>query len=345
MTGVAKDREKFEWAIIGPGAIARRFAAALPHVQDAGLRSVHGRDPARTAAFAAACRDARGMPPIVARDLADILEDPLVDAVYVATPHAMHGESVRRCLAAGKPVLCEKPLVPTLAEGAAIVELAARHNVFLMEALWTRYLPVYQAVADWLRSGAIGRVSSIRSSFCFEAPYDPDGRLYNPVLAGGALLDLGVYNVSMTRWVVQQSTGTCPEPVSIEASARFAPTGVDQRVSATLEFTGGLKSEFECGLDHGAENSLEIRGERGLVKLPSRFWEATIAQLQRPDEPTRQVASPFRCNGFEYEIEEAQRCIRAGLLESPRMTHADSLAALRWMDEIRRIIGLRYPFE
>ena len=281
----------------------------------------------------------------MASDLADILEDPLVDAVYVATPHVWHGEFVRRCLAAGKPVLCEKPLVPALAEGAFLVDLAARHKVFLMEALWTRFLPVYQVVADWLRSGSIGPVSTIRSSFCLEAPYDPEGRLYNPALAGGALLDLSVYNVSMTHWVLQQSAGTCPEPASIDASARFAPTGVDQHVSVTLEFTNGLRSEFECGLDRGSENGLEILGEAGFIKVPSRFWEATAAVLQRAHGPPETVQSPFRGNGFEYEIEEAQRCIRAGLLESPRMTHVDSLAALRWMDGIRSAIGLRYPFE
>jgi predicted dehydrogenase len=342
---VVEDKNSFGWALIGPGAIAGRFASALPHVPSATLRKVHGRDPGRSAAFVAAHPDARGVSPQVARDLADLLDDPSVDAVYVATPHARHGEFVRRCLAAGKPVLCEKPLVPTLADGASVVELAARHNVFLMEAVWTRFLPVYQVVADWLRRGLIGPVSTVRSSFCFEAPYDPEGRLFNPALAGGALLDLGVYNVSMTRWVIQQLTGTCPEPASIEASASFAPTGVDQWVSASLGFPGGLRSEFECGLDRASGNGMEILGEDGLITVPSRFWEATAARLHRAHEPPDTVQAPFRGNGFEYEIEEAQRCIRAGLLESPRMTHADSMAALRWMDEIRRVIGLRYPFE
>jgi predicted dehydrogenase len=145
--------------------------------------------------------------------------------------------------------------------------------------------------------------------------------------------------------VIQQSTGACPEPVSIDASARFAPTGVDQSTSVTLAFPDGLRSQFTCGLESDSGNSLEIVGERGSIELPSRFWEATAAVLRRPGEPQEAVQATFRGNGFEYEIEEAQRCIRAGLLESPRMTHADSLAALRWMDAIRRTIGLRYPFE
>jgi hypothetical protein len=120
---------------------------------------------------------------------------------------------------------------------------------------------------------------------------------------------------------------------------------VDQRVSATLTFPGGLSSQFVCGFEGSSENSLTILGERGFIKLPSGFWSATEARLQRPGEPALHERASFRINGFEYEIEEAQRCIRAGLIESPRMTHADSLASLRWMDEIRRQVGVSYPFE
>jgi predicted dehydrogenase len=280
-----------------------------------------------------------------ARSIAEILEDPLIDGVYVATPHAQHGEFVRQCLEAGKPVLCEKPLVPNLVQGTSLVELASRKNVFLMEALWTRFLPVYETVSAWLREDAIGPVHAIQSSFFFLAPADRAGRHYNPALAGGALLDLGVYNIAMTRWVIQQAAGSCPGPSSIRATGSLADTGVDHRVSAMLTFPGGVTSQFVCGFDGSAENSMTIVGERGSIRLPSGFWGATEAWLERLGEPVQHEQAPFRINGFEYEIEEAQRCIRAGLVESPRMTHADSLAALRWMDEIRRQVGVRYPFE
>jgi predicted dehydrogenase len=336
---------EFAWALIGPGGIARRFAEAVEGLADAGLHRVYGRDPARTDAFVAARPGRSGMPMRAARKLEEILEDPLIEGVYVATPHAHHGEFVRRCLEAGKPVLCEKPLVPNLAQGLSLVELASRTNVFLMEALWTRFLPVYETVAAWLRDGAIGPVRAIESSFCFRAPFDPAGRHYSPALAGGALLDLGVYSIATTRWVLQQSEGACPEPSSIRACGTLADTGVDQRVSAMLTFPGGLSSKFVCGFDGSAENSMTILGEGGSIELPSGFWSATEARLQRPGQPVLHERAPFRINGFEYQIEESQRCIRAGLVESPRMTHADSLAALRWMDEIRRQVGVRYPFE
>jgi predicted dehydrogenase len=335
----------FAWALIGPGAIARRFAAAVDRLPGSRLHKICGRNAARAAAFTAACPNGRGAPVQAVLRLEEVLEDPLVDGVYVATPHAQHGEIASRCLSAGKPVLCEKPLVPNLAQGLALVELATSRRVFLMEALWTRLLPVYDIVAAWLRDQAIGPLRDIQSSFCFPAPFQPEGRLFNPMLAGGSLLDLGVYSVSMTRWVLQQARGSCPEPGSIHACGTLAPTGVDQHVSAALDFPGGPSSRFVCGFDREASNALTIFGEGGRIEVPSPFWGATDAELLLPGKPEHRVQAPFRINGFEYQIEEAQRCIRAGLIESPRVSHSDTLATLRWMDEIRRLTGVRYPFE
>jgi len=337
--------DEFAWALVGPGTVARLFAEAVDGVAGARLHKICGRDATRTDAFIAACPTSSGMPLRAVRGLVELLEDPLVDGLYIATPHALHGEVIHLCLEAGKPVLCEKPLVPNLAQGSLAVELASRRNVFLMEAVWTRFLPVYATVAAWLREGAIGPMRGIQSSFCFPAPFEPTGRLYDPALAGGALLDLGVYSVSMTRWVIQQARGECPAPSSIHASGSLAPSGVDQHVSATLDFPGGVSSQFVCGLDGCAENSLTILGEQGFIKVSAPFWAATEATLNRPGQPAQRIRAPFRVNGFEYEIEEAQRCIRAGLVESPRMRHSDSLAALSWMDEIRHQLGVRYPFE
>jgi predicted dehydrogenase len=335
----------FAWALIGPGRIARRFAAAVAALPGAELRAVLGRDATRAADFAASCAAVDSSHQVVATSFEELLANASIDAVYIATPHAQHGEWVRRCLDAGKPVLCEKPLVPNLAQGQALVDLARRQQVFLMEAVWTRFLPTYAIVGQWLQQHDIGELHSMQSSFCFHAPFEPAGRLYNPALAGGALLDLGIYNLAVTRWVLQAALGACPEPNWINATGVLAATGVDQRVTATLHFPGGFESQFICGLDGTAENSLTIRGERGVIRLPTNFWQATAARLQRPGEPEQEFQAPFRVNGFEYEIEEAQRCIRAGLIESPRMMHADTLATLGWMDEIRRQVGVRYPFE
>jgi predicted dehydrogenase len=306
---------EFGWALIGPGRIARRFAAAVQGLPDSRLARVYGRDAQRAAAFAADWSAPGRPPPRVATELPALLADPAVDAVYIATPHAQHGELLRLCLQAGKPVLCEKPLVPSL------------------------------AIAEPLLALAIGPLRGIQSSFCFSAAYDPGSRLFNPALAGGALLDIGIYNLTATRWVLQQALGACPEPLAIEARGLLAPTGVDQRVNATLSFPGGLASQFICAFDSSADNALRIFGERGVISLPTDFWQATEAQLQIRGQAAERVQAPFRINGFEGEIEEAQACIRAGRVESAVMPHAETRAVLGWMDEIRRQLGVRYPFE
>jgi predicted dehydrogenase len=336
---------EFAWAVIGPGAIAHRFAEAVSRLTGVRLHAVAGRDMARATAFAERWSQASTSPAIATTDVDQLLDDDRVDAVYIATPHAQHGELVRRCLERGKPVLCEKPLVPTLMQAEALVALARDRRVFLMEALWTRFLPVYAAVRDWLDRGEIGAVRAVQSSFCFASPYKPTSRLFDPALAGGTLLDIGIYNLAMTRWVLESAPGACPEPVSMRAEGVLAPTGVDQRVAGTLVFPGGAVSQFVCAFDAVADNALHIVGERGCIVVPHNFWEATEAILQRPAQADEHIHRPLRINGFEGEIEETMRCVRAGLIESPRMPHAESLAAVRWIDELRRQLGVRYPFE
>ena len=338
----------FTWGLIGPGKIAHQFAEAVHRLSGAQLGLVFGRDLARAEAFARHwMRDDEfgESKPRFTADFQALLDDETIDAIYIATPHAHHGEFIRACLAANKPVLCEKPLVPHLDLGRQLVDLARERNVFLMEAVWTRFLPIYRTVQAWLQAEAIGPLRGIQSAFCFPADYDEGSRLFNPALAGGSLLDLGIYNLTMTRWVMQQALGACPEPLSIQASGLRAPTGVDQHVSATLNFPGGLASQFICGFDSCADNNLQIFGERGVIRLAANFHSAVEASLQLKGEPAHTVHVPLRFNGFEGEIEEAQACIRAGLIESPLISHADTLATLGWMDEIRRQLGVRYPFE
>lgn len=335
----------FAWALIGPGSIAHRFADAVQRLPGTRLHSVCGRDPLRAAAFARQW-SCEGKPaPVVARDLSVLLDDDRIDAVYIATPHASHAEGIRRCLEAGKAVLCEKPLVTHLPQAQALVALSRDRDVFLMEALWTRFLPVYGTVRRWLASGAIGAVQSIQSSFCFTAPFDPHSRLFDPALAGGTLLDIGIYNVAMTRWVLESQLGACPPVEHLGAQAVLAPTGVDQRVAATLVFHGGAVAQFVCAVDGHADNALHISGERGHIELRGNFWEATEAGLYRPGLPPEQAHAPLRINGFEGEIEETMHCVRAGLIESPTMPHAETLAIVASLDALRRAIGVHYPFE
>ena len=333
----------FGWGLVGPGKIAHRFAEAVQGTSGMRLVSVQGRDRGRCGDFAHRwSRD--GKPVGVAGDIAELIDDDRVDAVYVATPHAFHASAVRRCLEGRKPVLCEKPLVPDLASGLELVATAKRRRVMLMEAVWTRFLPVYADVAEWLHQGAIGELRAIQSSFCFNLPFDAGHRAFDPAQAGGALLDIGVYNLTMTRWALRAGTGACPPLRELHASALLGPSGVDHRLAATLEFPDGIYSQLLCGFEMSADNALRIIGEHGTIVVP-RFWQATEAQLRRAGEEAVTVHRPFRVNGFEYEIEEAVRVIRRGGIESPGITHAETIETLRWMERIRGIVGVRYPFE
>ncbi len=337
--------KEFGWAIVGPGKIAHRFADAVQRMDGTRLIAVHGRDPGRTQSFAQTW-SRQGAPPVsVMEDLDALLRDSNIDGIYISTPHTAHAEAVRRCLLAGKPVLCEKPLAPTQALAIELVTLSQQRNVFLMEGVWTRFLPVYAVVREWLQSQAIGRVQGMQSSFLFNVPFDPESRVYDPAQAGGALLDIGIYNLTMARWALQVATGQCPTLNSLHARGVIGPTGVDHRVSASLDFAGGVVSQFVCGFDGSADNSFRIFGERGAITIGANFWEATTATLHRTDAESVTVKCPLRLNGFEGEIEEAMLNIAIGNVESAVMPHADTVATLGWMDRIRADIGVRYPFE
>lgn len=336
---------EFRWGVVGPGKIAQRFAEAVSRLPNTRLQALHARNPERAQAFAQRWQ-AAGAPTIhIALSLEALLADPDVDAVYIATPHSEHRDAVEAALLAGKPVLCEKPLVTNRAQAHHLSQLAHERNTFLMEALWTRFLPAYQQLGEWLASGAIGTVQAMQSSFCFRADFDPSSRIFNPALAGGALLDIGIYNLAMTRWVRQQATGLGDEPVQIDVQGRLAPTGVDARVLGALHFADGFSSQFVCAVDGIASNALEIHGSHGCIRIPSNFWEGTRVELHRTGESPVRLDTPFHINGFEGEIVEAMRCVRAGLVESPQMTHADTLCVLGWMDTLRARLGVVYPFD
>jgi predicted dehydrogenase len=280
-----------------------------------------------------------------------VLADSRVDAVYIATPHPLHADAIRQCLLSNKPVLCEKPLVTNAKTAVELCALSTEKNIFLMEAVWTRFLPIYDAVGEWLRAatigtiGTIGTIRSMQSSFCFNSPWNPQARHFDPAQAGGALLDIGIYNLTVTRWALTQALGHCPNAVAIHANAVIGPTGVDHRVTASMQFIDGITSQFVCGFDGTADNAFHIFGEHGSIAIHAGFWQATTATLTKTNEAPITIARPFRINGFEYEIEEAMRCIRDGRIESERMTHQETIETLRWMDHIRAEIGVKYPFE
>ncbi len=335
--------DAFRWGLIGPGQIAQRFAEAVQALPGMRLVALAGRDAARSQDFAH--RWAGGGPVAAMPTVAALLARGDLDAVYIATPHSAHADAVRACLQAGLPVLCEKPLVPTLAQAQPLVALARERGVFLMEALWSRFLPLFEEIGRWLRAGEIGPLRAVHSSFAFRLGYDPAHRCFAPALAGGALLDIGLYNVALARWALEQTLGACPPLQAVHAHGLLAPSGVDQRVSAQLVHEGGAVVQMFCAFDTEGDNGLQLLGERGSIVVPQAFWQGTQATLLRHNGQNRQVERPFEINGFEGEIREAVRCVRAGLVESPGMPHAESLALVETLDRLRAAVGVRYPFE
>jgi predicted dehydrogenase len=323
----------FRWGVIGPGRIAHRFSQALNVIDDGQLYAVASRSPQRARAFATQYGASQAY-----SSYEELVEDPRVDAVYVATPHRFHHENTMSCLRAGKPVLCEKPLTVNADETRDLIEAATTRGVFLMEALWTRFLPIYRHVRRWLDEKQIGEPRLLTSDFCFRAPADPEHRTWNHELAGGALLDIGVYNVAISQWVF----GANPE--SFTARSFLSGTNVDSLTAVTMEYPGERLSQLTCSFLVDGNNEFTIFGTTGRIRIHANFWDATKATLIKAQEHTTEH-EPYRGTGFEYQIEEAMRCIRAGLLETPGMTHAETLANMQLMDAIRAEVGLRYSFE
>jgi predicted dehydrogenase len=323
----------FHWGIIAPGRIAHRFAQALDCVEGAHLQGVGSRSSDRGREFAQTYGASAYYDSYEA-----LAADPSVDAIYIASPHRFHYEQARMCLQAGKPVLVEKPFTVNARQAADLIAQAQRQGLFLMEALWSRFLPVYRQVRQWLDAGAIGALQLISSAFCFQPERDPSDRKFNHELAGGALLDLGVYNISLSQWATGEN------PSDLLAWARFGSTGVDETTAVTMLYSSDVVSQFTCSFLFDAFNEFVIHGTDGQIRVQPKFWESARATLIVGETET--VADlPFRRNGFEYQIEEVMNCVRAGRGQSGLLPLATTQAIMETMDAIRARIGLRYSFE
>jgi len=325
--------QKFNWGIIGPGRIANQFAKGLQVIDDAAMYAIASTNLERAEAFANQYGGAKTYNSYEA-----MLNDPQVDGVYIATPHRYHFENIMQCLKAGKPVLCEKPLTVNANEARELIKTSHENKVFLMEALWSRFLPIYTVVRQWLDDKAIGDISLMVGTFGFNAPKDADDRWQNPELAGGTLLDMGIYPIAISQWVMGI------QPKSFVAMAHIGDTNVDELTTVLLKYENDVIAQFHSSFLSNHVNDFLIYGNKGYIRIHPAFWATTKASLIVNDQELT-VSRPLRAGGFEYQTEEAMRCIRAGLLESPGMTHADTLANMELMDGIRAEIGLKYPFE
>lgn len=318
------------WGILGTGKIARAFAEALQDTPGAQLAGVASRsiDNAQTFASAFGAATAYGS----YQGLADASD---IDIIYIATPHPMHAENALMALHGGKGVLCEKPFTINRREAAQVVALAREKKLFLMEAMWTRFMPALAEVRRIIASGEIGPVHQVTADFGFAMVQGPEHRLFNLALGGGALLDLGIYPLSI-------ATALLGPVASVQAQAEMGATGVDLQTAFTLRHEGGGMSICSCSLRARTPCELTVSGALGSVRMASQFHRTRSVGVVLADGTTRTVATPFIGNGYAHEVIEAQRCFNAGLIESPGMTHDETLALMGVMDTVREQIGLRY---
>jgi predicted dehydrogenase len=325
--------KQYKWGIIGPGKIANKFAVALNLAGDSSLEAVASRDGARAREFAEKFGAARSYD-----NYEQLAEDPAIDVIYIATPHGFHAEHTLLCLKNGKAVLCEKPMALYGRQVQSMVDAAMEHQVFLMEAMWTRFVPVMEKILELVRDGQLGTIRYVRADFGFAGPYSPDNRLFNLRLGGGSLLDIGIYPL----FLCLQLLG---EPDSIQASGHLADTGADESCQAILQYRDGragmIYSTFACRTSISAE----IAGSEGLIQLSGSWHKSDSFTLHRKEEDPVTIRVEPMLNGFEYQIREVARCLNNGLIESPMMPHAFSLTMSRVMDAIRQQIGVRYPGE
>jgi len=324
--------QTFNWGIIGPGSIAHTFAQALLKCKQAKLYAVASRSHERGQAFAAVY----GVSTIYA-DYAALMADPQVDIIYIATPHSHHFHLAKQCLMAGKHLLLEKPLTINTQQTACLIALAEHHQVLFQEALWSRFMPAFATLKAWIAEDKIGAIQYIQSDIGFDFSQREGHRLNELTLAGGALLDLGVYSISLSQFLLAQN------PLSIQAQANLAENGIDNTTLVNMQYPTGQYSQFSCSIIAQCSNSMRIVGQRGQIVLPRFFWVGEHIQLWREGEQIEVLNFEHQQNGFEYQIVESMRCVEAGLVCSPFMSHGDSLAVMQTMDKIRQQLGLHYP--
>lgn len=321
------------WGVLGTGAIARKLAAALREVPGAALAAVGSRRLDGAEAFAREHGAARAHGSYEA-----LVSDRDVDVVYVSSPHSEHRAHARLALEAGKAVLCEKPFAVNASEAADVVALARSRGCFVMEAMWTRFLPITRQVHAWLRDGAIGEPRMLSADFGFRAPYDPAGRLFAPHLAGGALLDVGIYPVSYASFVFGRA------PVRVAALGQLSPDGVDEQAAMVLGHDRGELAVLSCAVRTETVHEARIDGTDGRIVVPS-FWRATTARLERPGRDPITVELPHRGGGYAHQLDEVHACLAAGRRESATMPLDETVAIMRTLDAVRGQLGVIYPQE
>ena len=322
------------WGILGCGKIAAKFAADLAIAGNAELLAVASRSMSNALEFAS-----RFPAKYVYDNYTDLVSNPDIDIIYIATPHSHHHEHTLLCLRNGKAVLCEKAFAINARQAIEMIKEARERKLFLMEALWTKFLPHFSILSSMINNGEIGNIKSMLINFGF-TPVEPiPQRIYDPTLGGGSLLDIGIYNVFMALSILGK-------PDHIDAWMTPSTTGVDAQCAILFRYKNGAIAQLFSTFLSNLQTEADISGDKARIRLTSRFYEpSTSIEFYSGRVDSKQVI-PFEKEdgwGYQYEIRHVQECLRKGLTESPVMTLDQSLIMMEVLDEIRKKAGIIYP--
>ncbi|MEM6378631.1 MAG: Gfo/Idh/MocA family oxidoreductase [Bacteroidota bacterium] len=321
----------YNWGIVGPGKIAHKFAQDLLKLPEAKLHAVASRSMERAQAFAQQYGAKH-----VYDDYRQLIDCPDLDVVYIATPHTGHYENALLFLKRGIPVLCEKPLAVNNRQVQRMIYTAQKNQTFLMEAIWTRFLPTHLKMWEIINSGQIGKVLSVKADFGFKPSFNPDSRLFNPALAGGSLLDIGIYPVFLAMNVLGK-------PDDIHAIGHLGPTGVDEEVGILFKYKDGATAHLHSTIRANTKTEAFIYGEKGTIYLHTRWHEPSTMSLLLHGENPEMFRFNYNTNGYSYEALEVMRCLSLGMTESDQLPLQFSADLMDVLFSIRHLIGLRYP--
>ena len=316
------------WGIVGPGRIASKVTADFPHVPGAEAVAVASRSIDRAKAFAAEFGIARAH-----GSYRDILDDPDVDALYIATPHPQHRAIALAALRAGKAIMVEKAFTVTPGATREIAALAAETGVFAMEAMWTRFQPAVVRMRELVADGAIGEVRAVQIDLGVRNPLEPGDRFVDPALGGGALFDLTVYPVSFAQMVL----GT---PTAVDARGVVTPEGIDLEESVVLAFASGATATMTCTLRCATPGQARLFGTEGWIDVLPRFHHPETIVLHRGGRDAEEITLPHTGGGYYHELVEVTECVAAGRTESAVMPLADTVAVQDVMGEIAARLGM-----
>lgn len=320
--------KEVRFGIIGLGGISSRFAGALKTVRGVKLTHVAAHDLQRAESFARKFGAQQ-----FSDHYNDVISDEKVDVVYIGLTHNFHYEFTKACLVNHKAVICEKPLTTNYRDARELVSLAEKNKTLMMEALWTRCMPAYRTAKKWVENGKIGKVKLVTANFNYHFPFDPEHRLYNTKLAGGALFDVGIYLIDFALGILDEF------PKSITGETQLAPNGVDEADTISMKFESGALASLNCGFNAQASDEAWIYGARSRIRLNNCYGPRKSELF---DEKGRRI-SVFRDlvrDGFEHEIRHCADLFRKGEVESPLIPWKDSLESARIFDLLRKQWGM-----